>query len=79
MRILSWGRVVQKESDIMAELTKSVGKISLASKNSTPLRGVPVPKGSCVVFDDDGHASKVEKRDQLRGVPLSRGTHTHFD
>lgn len=63
----------------MAELTKSVGKISIGAKSHTPLRGVPVPKGSCIVFDDEGKASEVEQRDLLRGVPLSRGTHTYFE
>lgn len=70
---------VQKESEIMAELTKSVGKISIAAKSSAPLRGLPIPKGSCVKFDEDGQACEVEKRDQLRGMPPSHGKHTYFE
>eukprot|EP00892_Ulva_mutabilis_P005019 jgi/Ulvmu1/288/UM001_0292.1 len=72
-------RDMKKQSDIMDELTKSVGKISIGAKGNVPLRGLPVPQGSIVKFDDDGHASEVEKRDMLRGVPAARGTHTHFD
>lgn len=56
-----------------------MAELALDASQPAPLRGIPVPRGSRVVFDDEGEAVPVEHKVLLRGVPAPCGKHTRFD
>lgn len=63
--------------DAVAELALGPGK---DGEQPAPLRGLPVPQGSRVVFDDEGDAvDEASGRVLLRGVPPPSGKHVRFD
>lgn len=64
--------------DAVAELALGPGT---DSSQPAPLRGLPVPQGSRVVFDDEGEAVEDDgsNRVLLRGVPPPSGKHVRFD
>ncbi|KAL0024660.1 hypothetical protein WJX77_006795 [Trebouxia sp. C0004] len=69
-----------KEDD---DLCNALGFLDIqsASKSKEPLRGLPVPQGMHIRFDDDGQAmpSPGAGQTRLRGVPAPRSSHIRFD
>ncbi|KAL0034601.1 hypothetical protein WJX79_010045 [Trebouxia sp. C0005] len=69
-----------KEGD---DLCNALGSLDIqsASKSKEPLRGLPVPQGMHIRFDDDGQAMPSPGAGQirLRGVPAPRSSHIRFD
>ena len=63
-------------------LCDAVADLALEAVQPAPLRGLPVPTGSHVVFDDEGEAVVEEGtrgKVLLRGVPVPTGRHVRFD
>ncbi|KAL0053504.1 hypothetical protein WJX82_006649 [Trebouxia sp. C0006] len=69
-----------KEDDDLCNALDSLD-IQSASKSKEPLRGLPVPQGMHIRFDDDGQAvpSPGVGQTRLRGVPAPRSSHIRFD
>ncbi|KAL3137920.1 hypothetical protein ABBQ38_005167 [Trebouxia sp. C0009 RCD-2024] len=65
------------------ELCDALGSLEIqsAGKSKEPLRGLPVPQGMHIRFDNDGHAmvSPSSTQTRLRGVPAPRNSHIRFD
>ena len=51
----------------------------IVAQSPEPLKGVPVPQGKHIRFDEEGNVEEAENRTLLRGVPKARGTHIRFD
>jgi len=56
-------------------------KLDIDPSKKQPLRGVPLPMGQHIRFDDDGQAvpSPSSGRPVLRGLPAPAGSHMRFD
>jgi len=67
-------------ADTLADELAALG-MGTSSGRHEPLRGVPVPTGTHVRFDDSGKAvaSPGNKKTLLRGVPQPTGRVTKFE
>lgn len=68
--------------DVEDELTSALdGMFIDPSKKVEPLKGLPLPQGRHIRFDEEGDAleSPTSGKPQLRGLPMATGTHIRFD
>ncbi|KAF5831286.1 hypothetical protein DUNSADRAFT_13342 [Dunaliella salina] len=65
------------------QLLAAMGGLGIRPAGSKPeaLRGVPLPQGTHIRFDDDGTAmdSPTSGKPALRGLPQATGAHIRFD
>lgn len=71
---------LQRDSASLAALTKATERLTVgAMPAGAPLRGMPVPSGSHVVYHEDGHVEEqTNRRPELRGVPVPEGSYKRF-
>lgn len=71
---------LQRDTAALEKLTKASERLTAgAVAAGAPLRGMPVPSGSHVVYQEDGKMEEQARRGpQLRGVPRPAGSYKRF-
>ena len=72
---------MQRDTAALEKLTKATERLAVVGPVAAgaPLRGMPVPSGSHVVYHEDGKVEEqASRRQQLRGVPGPAGSYKRF-